>query len=154
MSYVTEIYCIKDKKTTVGLISGYTKKQAFKIYETFIYPKYRGQNIAPQFYAWLLKKNLVQSIISGDEQGKGGKKLWENLAKASSGSLSTHGVSYGQRRGNRGGGRQCPARMMVSYQCLAFWTKSLHFSFHLIQGVRAIISGSTPTSYAARQYHP
>ena len=81
MSYVTEIYCIKDKKTTVGLISGYTKKQAFKIYETFIYPKYRGQNIAPQFYAWLLKKNLVQSIISGDEQGKGGKKLWENLAK-------------------------------------------------------------------------
>jgi GNAT superfamily N-acetyltransferase/RNA:NAD 2'-phosphotransferase (TPT1/KptA family) len=44
---------------------------------------YQGKGLATMLYAWLLQKGIYKSITSGLSQTKGGRQVWEQLARTS-----------------------------------------------------------------------
>ena len=57
-----------------------TKRGVYEVELTLMDTEYQGYNLAPRFYAFLLRK-LAITLKAGTSQSPGGRSIWKRLAK-------------------------------------------------------------------------
>lgn len=82
---------LDDEHTVVGVLdrtsviqidfSEYLRDDVWSVDLVRVSPKFRGFDVAPKVYAFLLKKYKWLVLAAGETQSAGGKQIWNKLAR-------------------------------------------------------------------------